>query len=103
MPEEAIELLWKILTQSILNKTKSNIHSLKRRERGQGKFSCAIFSTDNEDRHCKGGIFKTPLQCLSSVFLEIDEGVGQPLTINLIHSQLKDYALMEIHFTLDYG
>lgn len=51
-----------------------------------------------------GAVHKyTPFARFVLCFLEIDEGVGQPLTINLIHSQLKDYALMEIHFTLDYG
>lgn len=101
MPEEAIELLWKILTQSILNKTKATYTLLKGENRG--KIFSHVFSTDNEDKLCKGVLNIPLLQGLSSVFLEIDEGVGQPLTINLIHSQLKDYALMEIHFSLDYG
>ena len=46
--------------------TKATQQFLKGESRG--KFSCAIFSTDNEDRLCKGVLNIPPLQCLSSVF-----------------------------------
>ena len=86
---------------AVFHRNKSDTTILKRRERGK------IFLRDFLDRQrgqtLQRGLKYTPFARFVLCFLEIDEGVGQPLTINLIHSQLKDYALMEIHFTLDYG
>ena len=64
-----------------------------------------ITKTSNSSRGqtLQRGFKYTPFARFVLCFLEIDEGVSQPLTINLIHSQLKYYELMEIHFTLDYG
>ena len=53
---------------AVFHRNKSDTTILKRRERGQGKFSSAIFSTDNEDILCKGVLNIPLLQGLSSVF-----------------------------------
>ena len=71
LPEEAIELLWKILTQSILNRYKSNTTFLKGEGKGKENFSCAIFSTSYEDRLYKGVLNILLLQCLSSLIYNL--------------------------------
>ncbi len=62
-----------------------------------------VFLHELRGQTLQRGLKYTPFAMFVLCFLEIDEGVVQPLTINLIHSPLKDYALMEMHTTLDYG
>ena len=77
--------------------------NLKRGEQGKGKFFLRVFLHELRGQTLQRGLKYTPFARFVLCFLEIDEGVGQPLAINLIHSSLKDYALMEMHSTLDYG
>ena len=53
---------------AVSTETKATQQFLKGESRERGKFSRAIFSTDNEDRLCKGVLNIPLLQGLSSVF-----------------------------------
>ncbi len=62
--------------------TKATQQFLKGESRG--KFSRAFFSTDNEDRLCKGVLNIPPLQCLSAfIFHSINSLLINHLIINL--------------------
>ena len=86
---------------AVFHRNKSDTTILKRRE--QGKIFPRVFLDRQRGQTLQRGLKYTPFARFVLCFLEIDEGGGQPLVINLIHLPLKDYALMEMHSTLDYG
>ena len=87
---------------AVSTETKATQQFLKGESEGRENFP-ARFLDRQRGQTLQRGLKYTPFARVVLCFLEINEGVGQPLAINLIHLPLKDYALMEMHYTLDYG
>ena len=99
-----IRIIIQVIHLKRLNGFIRTVRRRKTRESGgEGKIFLCLFSQQLRGQTLQRGLKYTPIAMFVLCFLEIDEGVIQPLTINLIHSPLKDYALMEMHTTLDYG